>query len=168
MAMNSNGVRGDRRAARAGQRGATQAGKNLSIKERVGALGNVPPLFRLVWETSPPLLTASLVLRLVRAVLPVSMLYVGKLIVDEVVRLAGASLVLDGLGAWGGALSTLGVLITIEFGLAILSELLARATALADSLLGDLFTNETSVRLMRHAAALDLAHFEDADFYDHP
>ena len=167
MAMNSNGARGDRRAARKGQRGATAAGKNLSIKERVGALSNVPPLFRLVWQTSPSLFAVSLALRLVRALLPVSMLYVGKLIVDEVVRLAGASLTLDGLSAWGDDLSALLWLISIEFGLAILSELLARATALADSLLGDLFTNETSVRLMRHAAALDLAHFEDADFYDH-
>ena len=53
-----------------------------------------------------------------------------------------------------------------EFGLAILSDALGRAVALLDSLLGDLFTNETSVRLMAHAATLDLAHFEDADFYD--
>ncbi|MDX1530435.1 MAG: ABC transporter ATP-binding protein, partial [Rhodothermales bacterium] len=48
----------------------------------------------------------------------------------------------------------------------VLSDLLGRAVALTDSLLGDLFTNATSVRLMAHAATLDLAHFEDADFYD--
>src|SRR5690606_3226521 len=65
-----------------------------------------------------------------------------------------------------GALDRLAALLLIELGLAVLADVLGRAVALLDSLLGDLFTNETSVRLMAHAATLDLAHFEDADFYD--
>jgi ATP-binding cassette subfamily B protein len=111
---------------------------------------------------------ANLGLRLVRAVLPVAMLFIGKLIIDEVVRLAGAGLAFDGVDGWlaSGELQLLVVLLAAEFGLAILSDALGRAVALLDSLLGDLFTNETSVRLMAHAATLDLAHFEDADFYD--
>ena len=168
MASSSNGARGDRRAAREAQgRGGRPSAADLTFRERVGALSNLPPLFRLVWATSPSLFTANLALRLVRALLPVTMLYVGKLIVDEVVRVAAAAPALDGLGAWSGALEHLAVLLAAEFGLVLLSDALGRATALCDSLLGDLFTNETSVRLMRHAAALDLAHFEDADFYDH-
>lgn len=35
-----------------------------------------------------------------------------------------------------------------------------------DGLLGDLFANQTSIRLMEHAATLDLEQFEDATFYD--
>jgi ATP-binding cassette subfamily B protein len=38
---------------------------------------------------------------------------------------------------------------------------------LLESLLGDLFSNRISVRLMRHAATLDLAQFEDPETYDH-
>ncbi|OZC04794.1 ABC transporter ATP-binding protein [Rubricoccus marinus] len=133
----------------------------------MGALRHLPPLFRLVWSTSPALFAANLALRLVRALVPVTMLWVGKLVVDEVVRVAGTGADLGGLGAWADALQPLAWLLAAELGLAVLSDVLGRATALCDSLLGDLFTNETSVRLMRHAAALDLAHFEDADFYDH-
>ena len=166
MADPTSGARGDRRAARAAQRGRRSA-QDLTFRERLGALRNLPPLFRLVWATSPALVTTSALLRLVRALVPVTMLYVGKLIVDEVVRVAGAGLPLDGLASWSDELATLAVLIAAEFGLALLSDALSRASALCDSLLGDLFTNETSVRLMEHAAALDLAHFEDADFYDH-
>ena len=40
-------------------------------------------------------------------------------------------------------------------------------SSLVESLLGDLFSNHISVRLMRHAATLDLAQFEDPEFYDH-
>ena len=135
--------------------------KTPSLRERFTALRNLPPLFRLVWQISPAMTLGSLLLRLFRAGLPLAMLYVGKLIIDEVVRLAGLSAVpaLDDL-------TLLWTFVAIELGLAILSDGLGRAVALLDSLLGDLFTNETSVRLMHHAARLDLAHFEDADFYD--
>ena len=163
MANPSKGSGGGNRAARQ-NRG--DRSPDLSFRERISALKNLPPLFRLVWSTSPALVATSLLLRIVRALVPVSMLWVGKLIVDEVVRVASSTPALDGLAAWGDVLQPLALLLALEFGLALASDLLGRASALCDSLLGDLFTNETSVRLMRHAAALDLAHFEDADFYD--
>ena len=130
---------------------------DLTWRERFTALTHLGPLFKLVWQVSPGLTVTSGVLRLLRAGLPVSMLYVGKLIIDEVVRLAETG---------GGDLDYLWVLVAVELGLAVVSDLLGRAVALVESLLGDLFTNETSVRLMRHAALLDLSYFEDADFYD--
>ena len=172
MSINSPGARGDRRSARRAQgRRGPAADLDLTFRERVGALKHLPPLFRLVWATSPALFAANLVLRLVRALVPVTMLWVGKLIVDNVVVLATGGYALGpgfDLGRWldTGPGVALAGLLAAELGLAVLSDLLGRATALCDSLLGDLFTNETSVRLMRHAAALDLAHFEDADFYD--
>ena len=140
----------------------------LSLRERFSALRNLPPLFRLVWETSPALTAANVGLRLLRALLPLAALYVGKLTIDEVVRLAGAGLTFGGLAdAWrSGTLDGLLRLLLLEFGIAVASDTLGRAVALVDSLLGDLFTNATSVRLMRHAATLDLAHFEDPDLQD--
>src|ERR1700694_6243602 len=58
-----------------------------SLKERVGALKNLRPFSVMRWRTSPQLTAASLVLRLVRALLPVITLFVGKLIIDDVVVL---------------------------------------------------------------------------------
>ena len=52
----------------------------------------------------------------------------------------------------------------LELAIALLSDVLGRVSALLESLLGDLFSNEMSVRLMRHAARLDLQDFEDPDF----
>jgi ATP-binding cassette subfamily B protein len=57
-------------------------------------------------------------------------------------------------------------LLAIEFGLAVLGEFLARLSALAESLLGDLVANRTSVQLMEHAASLDLAQLENAEIND--
>jgi ABC-type cobalamin/Fe3+-siderophores transport system ATPase subunit len=53
-----------------------------------------------------------------------------------------------------------------EFLLAILSDALNRAITLLDSLLRDLFSNHTSIKIMEHSVTLDLNQFEDSTFYD--
>jgi ATP-binding cassette subfamily B protein len=131
--------------------------QELSWRARLASLRNIRPLLRMVWETSPPLVVASTVFRLFRALLPLAMLWVSKLIIDGVV-------------AWitrrGGILSGIWKLVALELALAIASDVLGRANTLCDSLLGDRFTNRVSVRLMEHASRLDLASFEDPVFYD--
>lgn len=130
----------------------------VSFRERFKALGNLPQLFQLIWQTSPALTSASLLLRIVRAAVPLATLYVGKLIIDEVVQLTQLAAPRD--------LTYLWQLVATEFGIIFFSDILNRVLALVDSMLGDLFSNQISVRLMRHAAALDLDYFEDASFYD--
>ncbi len=139
-----------------------------SLKERVGALRNLPPFVAMVWRTSPSLTLAALSLRLVRALLPVAALYVGKLIIDDVVLLLQAPDRPADLAGWldSGRLGPLGFYLLCEFALAVLADLLARATTLVDGLLGDQVSNVSSARLMRHAATLDLRDFEDAEFQD--
>jgi ATP-binding cassette, subfamily B, bacterial len=126
-------------------------------RTRLASLRNIRPLLGMVWDTSPALVSITTALRLVRALLPLAMLWVSKLILDSVVawikRGNG-----DSAGLWK--------LVALELGLAVLSDLLARANSLADSLLGDRFTNRISVRLIEHATQLDLASFEDPVFYD--
>jgi ATP-binding cassette subfamily B protein len=95
-------------------------------------------------------------LRLVRAFVPVATLWVGKLIIDVVVAAFDA----------GPDFARLWRLVALEIAIVLAGEILARASGLIESLLGDLFSNYTSVRLMEHAARLDLYHFEDPDFYD--
>src|SRR4051812_37504047 len=58
------------------------------LRERIEALRLVPRLIRLVWETQPVYTTLMIVLRFTRSVVPVTNLWVAKLIIDEVVLLA--------------------------------------------------------------------------------
>jgi len=62
--------------------------KKPSLRQRFRAMRNLPPFLRMVWQTSPALTLASLGLRLIRALLPVAMLYVGKLIIDSALHLS--------------------------------------------------------------------------------
>jgi ATP-binding cassette, subfamily B, bacterial len=131
--------------------------QDLSWRERLASLRNVRPLLRMVWDTSPPLVVATAVFRLLRALLPLAMLWISKLIIDAVV---------GWISRGSGNLAAIWKLVALELALAIASDVLGRANSLCDSLLGDRFTNRISVRLMEHAAELDLASFEDPVFYD--
>ena len=122
----------------------------------------------MVWRASPGLLLITLTLRVIRAVLPVAALWFGKLIIDEVVRLSALS---DGpatLSGWAssGEITLLAIYVGAEFALAVLSDLLSRIGGLVDSLLSERLTMSSSIRLMEHAATLDLEDFEDAEFQD--
>src|ERR1700722_2362886 len=99
-----------------------------SLKERVGALKNLRPFAVMVWRTSPQLMAASLSLRLVRALLPVVTLFIGKLIIDDVVALVQMSHKPETLLQWlnSGLLNWLGLLLIAEFALAVLAALLGR------------------------------------------
>ena len=127
-------------------------------RERLAALGYLPALLRLVWETHHGYTVTMIVLRLVRAFVPVAGLWVAKLIIDQVVQLARTP---------GVSLTPLWRVVALELVVVIAGEFLARGSSLIESLLGDLFSNTMSVRLMRHAATLDLEQFEDPEFYDH-
>jgi len=128
-----------------------------SFRERMKALRYVPQLLSLVWNTHRGFTIAMALLRLVRAFVPIATLWIGKLIIDGVVTAQRT----------GASWRSVATLVLIELAIVIVGELLARASSLVESLLGDLFSNRISVRLMEHAATLDLAQFEDPEFYDH-
>jgi ATP-binding cassette subfamily B protein len=127
------------------------------LRERLAALRLVPRLLRLVWETHPAYTGTMIVLRLVRSVVPVTSLWVAKLIIDEVI----------GLARTGASTRHLWMLVLLEMATVVGGELLARVSGLIEGLLSDLFTNRISIRIMEHAASLDLHMFEDPAFYDH-
>ena len=148
--MAGNGPRG-RRSPR------SVPGNAPTWRERAAALRYVPPLVKMVWRTHRGYTAAMVVLRFLRALVPIASLWVGKLIIDVVVASLDAAP--DYQRLWR--------LVALEIGIVVAGEILARASSLYESLLGDLFSNVVSVRLMEHAATLDLAQFEDPEFYDH-
>ena len=139
------------------RRGASPDPKPVTWAERIAALRYVPALGRLIWRTHRGFAAAILALRLLRSFVPVATFWVGKLILDSVLAAKA------GTGDIGAVWSYL----AIEIGIVIAGEILARASSLVESLLGDLFSNNMSVTLMEQAAKLDLAQFEDPTFYDH-
>src|SRR5881628_565880 len=106
-------------------------------RERLAALRYLPALLGLVWETNRGYTLAMIVLRLLRAFVPVASLWAAKLIIDAVVTLARTP---------GASLTPLWRVVGLELAIVVVGEALARASALVESLLGDLFSNHISVR----------------------
>ncbi|MEM6763924.1 MAG: ABC transporter ATP-binding protein, partial [Bacteroidota bacterium] len=133
-------------------------GGELSFQDNLEALQFIPPFLKMIWETHKGYSLTNIILRVIQAGIPVTTLYIGKLIIDEVIRLSEVGANADKTYLW--------TIIGIELGIAIFSALLSRGISLVDALLGDLFANQTSVALMRQAASLDLPQFEDSTFFD--
>lgn len=127
-----------------------------SWRERFAALRYVPAFIRMVWQIKKSYTVLMIVIRLARALIPIGALWAGKLIIDAVIAIQTSR----------ESLPRLWRLVAIEAGLVILGDVLARSSALVESLLGDLLAHDISIRLMKHAATLDLYQFENPAFYD--
>jgi len=82
---------------------------------------------------------------------------VGKEIIDEVILQIAQT---------NKELSRLYILIAIEFVLALSTDIFSRLISLTDGLLGDLYSNSSSVVLIQKTANVDLAQLEDSEFYN--
>lgn len=140
-------------AARPTSRGKTSP----PLREQIKALRLVPRFLHHVWRTQPAYCVGILVMRVARAMGPVVLLWVSKLIIDGVVANVGVS-----EPNWG----SLAGLVALEAVLALSLMAISRASRLVEGLLDVLVANEISVALMRHAGTLELERFEDPEFYD--
>ena len=126
-------------------------------RDRLRALQNIPPLFRIVWKAAPRVVTAGLAFRVIIALLPVAMLAVTKVIIDAIYGLTSQHRPLPGNFWW---------LVVLQFGLASLGTVLVRLIDFCESVLADKYTRYISTQIMMHAASLDLATDEDYNFHD--
>ncbi|MEQ8204629.1 MAG: ABC transporter ATP-binding protein, partial [Woeseia sp.] len=111
----------------------------------------------LVWSTSPVLTVVLAILTLTAGILPAAIAWVGQLIVDGVVAAMAAEQadtthVLRLLGA--EALLVIGVAAS------------QRGISASQSLLRALLGQRVNVMILEKALTLQLAHFEDSEFYD--
>ena len=126
-------------------------------KERLKALKNIPPVLRMVWDSGRVVVLSGSVLRVVAALIPLSMLGVTRWIIDAIVAHVSSRQPLPHPFWW---------FVALEFALATLGTVLSRTIDYCDSLLADKFTRHISVRIMEHASRLDLVCYEDPVFYD--
>jgi ATP-binding cassette, subfamily B, bacterial len=100
---------------------------------------------------------SSLACRIGVALLPVVMLAITKVIIDAIYQLTSQHTPLPHTFWW---------LVGLQFGLAALGTILARVIDFCDAVLADKYTRYISTEIMRHAASLDLATYENYSFYD--
>ncbi len=116
---------------------------------------------RIVWDTSAPLMIAMALTTLIVGLLPAAIASVGGLFVDAV---AGA------LGSAGAAAevarSEALTFVYIEVGLVLFMTAAQQANTVCQAVLRVLLGNKINVMILEKALTLELAHFEDAEYYD--
>ena len=123
------------------------------------ALKHLPRFVGEVRAIAPRLFFSNFVIRLLSSVFPIAMLYVGKLIIDQIV-------ILYDQGISDQAMKLLWWYVATELILVILSDIADRITSITDGLLGDKYSIQSSVRLIMKTSEVELYHLEDPVFYD--
>ncbi|NTU64813.1 MAG: ABC transporter ATP-binding protein, partial [Chloroflexi bacterium] len=137
------------------------ATENLSRSQSVKqAAANIPAAFRLVWDAHHGATIVMALLTLGGALIPAAQAWVGKLIIDSVVASINGQ-----VASQAGLLAVLPYLL-IEFMLILAQSGIAQARSLAEHVLHARLNYSLNTRIIRKALALDLTHFENADFYD--
>jgi ATP-binding cassette subfamily B protein len=126
-------------------------------QERLVALGNVPAVLKIVWESGPSVVIFGLISRIFSSLLPVLLLWITKLIIDGIVYAVANHQSVQPKFWW---------LVAAEFTLAVLNSFLVRTIDYSDSLLADKYTRYVSIRVLEHASNLDLLAYEDPVYYD--
>jgi ATP-binding cassette, subfamily B, bacterial len=112
----------------------------------------------LVWNTSYSLTISLAILALIGGLLPGSIAYVGKLIVDSVVLANRSGLIADRQTALG--------YVGVEACQIIFLAAIQKGLVVCQSLLRVLLAQQVNELILEKALTLDLAHFEDSEFYD--
>jgi ATP-binding cassette, subfamily B, bacterial len=126
-------------------------------EERVSALQNVPAVLRMFWDSAPTSVALGLVFRLAISLVPLGILLTTRLIINDVVAHVARHEELPP-HFW--------LLVVAAFLMAGLSVVFTRAVDYIDEILAARFMMYSSLQIMKHAAELDLASYEDPNFYD--
>jgi ATP-binding cassette subfamily B protein len=126
-------------------------------RERMAALRQVPTVLGFVWESGRAVVILGVAARVVAALLPPALFWVSKLIVDAIFGILTKHQPVGSRLWW---------LVALEFALAIVAGLIGRLIDYLDALLAGKYTHYISIRVMEHAAGLDLLAYEDPVFYD--
>lgn len=123
---------------------------------RLNALCNIPAILKIVWDASPSVVTCGLALRVLSAGMPVALLAIARIIIQSIFDYLSHGILRPHFWWWVGG----------EFALASFGTVLNRTIDFTDALFADNYVKHISVRIMRHAASLDLSTYEEPTFQD--
>jgi len=137
-------------------------GWGTALRQRFRTWAHLPRLLRSLWKASPALAALIVVLRLLRAVQPPLVLFIGKLIIDEIVLQTATPAPGPEISDWldSGRLNAIAGLLLIEFFLVATANVLTRAGTFVERVLTELHDNALGVQLIEQVASLDLRDIE--------
>ena len=131
--------------------------KKTNVRASFQALRYIPRFFKEISRVSKLLFGLNLLGRIINAFSPVVILWVGKLIIDEIITQINAS---------PANYEQLWNYVLLEFVIIIIADIINRGIAISDGLLGDKYNIISSEKMIRKTSKIDMAQLEDSEFYD--
>ncbi len=131
--------------------------KKTDWRQGFKALRQLPRFFREIYQSGKSIFLFNIISRLVNALAPVILLYVGKLLIDEIILQSRSS---------AASYDRVWLYLGIELGVALLSDIINRVINLTDGLIGDLYSNYSSVLIIKKTKDLSISQLEDSTLYD--
>jgi len=133
-----------------------------SIKEKdktnwrasLRALQFIPAFFKEIRKSGVWMFYINVAFRLINALTPIVILWVGKLIIDEIVIQTAAE---------NTNYNLLWKYVILELGIVVFADIINRIVTLTDGLLGDLYSNASSVKIIQKTNELNVSQLEDAE-----
>ncbi len=131
------------------------ADEKFSIKKVPGALASLPRVLRLVWSTSALLTILLGLLSLLQGFTPAFSVTITAMVIDSVVQAIRIH-----------STSPIWFPIGLQLGITLLSSLLSTLSNIVQQLLQEQVSNRVQLNILKKANTLDLAFFENPEFYD--
>ena len=129
--------------------------EKFSFRKVPGAFASLPRVLRLVWSTSAPLTLFLGLLNLVQGFIPALSVSITALVIDSVIRAIQIH-----------STSPIWLPIGLQLGITLLSSLLSNVSNIVQQLLQEQVSNRVQLEILKKANTLDLAFFENPEFYD--
>jgi len=131
--------------------------KKIDWKGGFSAMKYLPRFFKEIYHSAKIPFIFNATARLINALSPILLLFVGKLLIDEIIIQSQAE---------EPQLTQLWWYLGIEIGIAVVSDFVNRIITLTDGLIGDLYSNASSVKIIKKTKDLSISQLEDSEFYD--
>jgi len=118
-------------------------------------------IFRLVWDTKPWILLFMVFMAVWNGVTPVISAYIGAALLNG---LATAYMSVTSGGEM--MFDSVVFLLLLRFGFNFLTSMVGRISSILNNIAGELVVNHVNLKIMRKAREVDLASFDDPEFYE--
>ena len=129
--------------------------EKIGVKQVIGAFTSLPRVLRLVWSTSASLTILLGILNLFQGFTPALSVWITGLVIDSVV-----------LGIRIHSPSPIWFPVGLQLGIVLLGNLLSTLSNIVQQLLQEKVSNKVQLLILEKADTLDLAFFENPEFYD--
>src|SRR6266568_3451711 len=138
-----------------GRRRRNDTDDSFKFSQVLQAFTGLPRVLRLVWSTQPLLTLALALLNLLRGATPAVSVIITKMVIDSVVR-----------GIQIHSVDPIWLPVGLQLAIGLVDRLLSTLSNITQQLLQERVSNRVQLLILEKANSLDLAFFENPEFYD--